>query len=88
MISSQRIGILRPRCEAPYVGMTVKSTLGSIRELYIADRCFNTYQPKKASQDPFGHSHGVKENLEASMTAIEDSLCGLDLSDFKEIQRT
>jgi hypothetical protein len=75
------IGLLPPP-ELPYKGLSFAGLAGQIRDMELPTLC------DVRSRNHYGlPSCGIKPTIDASITSLEDHLCGLDLKDFRRGQR-
>lgn len=75
--NSSTIGIW-PKPNAPYEGIVFKDLTAKLRDLKVFNVCNHNWGRYQSCSD----AHGVKESIEASMSALEDAMCGLNLEDF------
>jgi hypothetical protein len=78
---SASIGIY-PRLYAPYHGMVFKDLAIQIRELMIFDALHDVCNHGLGRYQSCSDAHGVKSSIEASMTALEGAMVGLNLEEF------
>lgn len=76
------IGIWPPsNLRAPYPGIVFRDLAVRIRELKVLDVCNGALGRWKACED----AHGVKGGIEASLSALEAAMGGLNLEDFAPV---
>jgi hypothetical protein len=64
----------------PFAGLIFCEILDQIRTIQIFDLCDIDGNRYRKSHD----AHGVRDRPVASMNSLKDTLCGLDIWDFKE----
>lgn len=67
-----------PKRNAPYHGIVFKDLANQVRELKVFDVCNHSFGKYQSSSD----AHGVKDSIEASVSALEGAMSGLNLGDF------
>jgi len=79
--SSRKIGIW-PMPEAPFNDWKFKNLARKIRAIRILDVCNKSSSRRWTSHGPGNNSHGLEDEIEESLKALERTLDGLKLSDY------
>ena len=79
--TSRRIGIW-PMPEAPFDDWKFKNLARKIRGIRILDVCNKSSSRRWTSHGPGNNSHGLEDEIEERLKALERSLDGLNLSDY------
>lgn len=84
MKGSSKIGIW-PRPEAPFFGKKFNDLAAEIRKIKMVDVCGRSSGRRWSSYGGFERNcHGLEDQIESSIKAVEEGLGGLKLEDYRK----